>query len=47
MSGGLPPGIKWLLIVNVAIFLLGYLPRGSMVNEILGRRFRSPHWPEP
>ncbi len=35
MSGGLPWGIKWLLIVNVAIFLLGYFSRGTRVEDFL------------
>lgn len=33
-SGGLPRGIKWLLIVNVAIFLLQYFSRGSRIDDI-------------
>src|SRR5277367_3220637 len=33
VSGGLPRGIKWLLIVNVAIFLLWYLTRGTRIEE--------------
>ena len=35
MSGGLPRGIKWLLIVNVAIFLLSYFTRGTRVEDFL------------
>ncbi|PYT11877.1 MAG: DUF1751 domain-containing protein [Acidobacteria bacterium] len=34
-SGGMPRGIKWLLIVNVAIFLLQYFGRGTRVDEFL------------
>ena len=30
---GLPPGIRALLIVNVAIFLLGYLPRSLHIED--------------
>jgi membrane associated rhomboid family serine protease len=32
---GLPPGIKWLLIVNVVVFLVGYFAKGTVVDEIL------------
>ena len=31
---GLPPGIKWLLIVNVAIFLVQYFSRGTRDRRI-------------
>jgi membrane associated rhomboid family serine protease len=30
LSGGLPPGIKWLLIVNVAVFLLQFFGGGAL-----------------
>lgn len=32
-SGGLPRGIKWLLIVNVAIFLVQYFSRGTRADD--------------
>jgi len=36
LSGGLPPGIRALLISNVAIFLLQFFTRGTRINELLG-----------
>jgi membrane associated rhomboid family serine protease len=33
MQGGLPPAIKWLLIVNTAIFLVQYFSRGGMLGD--------------
>src|SRR3984957_17960315 len=32
---GLPPGIRWLLIVNVVVFLLGFFAKGTVIDEIL------------
>jgi len=34
LSGGLPPGIKWLLISNTAIFLLQWFAGGSSLGVI-------------
>jgi membrane associated rhomboid family serine protease len=33
-SGGLPPGIKWLLIVNIGIFLLRWFSQGSALTAV-------------
>ncbi|MGD1092561.1 MAG: rhomboid family intramembrane serine protease [Bryobacteraceae bacterium] len=32
---GLPPGIKWLLIVNVGIFLVQYFSKGTVIDDVL------------
>ena len=38
LSGGrLPPGIKWLLIANTAVFLLEF-------SRVADFRLCSPHW---
>lgn len=34
-SGNFPPGVKWLLIANVAIFLLQYFSAGTSLQETL------------
>ncbi len=35
MTGGLPPGIRMLLIVNVGIFLLQFFARGTWIGDVL------------
>jgi membrane associated rhomboid family serine protease len=33
-SGYFPPGVKWLLISNIAVFVLSYLARGTELGQI-------------
>src|ERR1700680_2579009 len=33
-SGGLPPGIKWLLIVNIGIFLVQWFSQGTALSSV-------------
>src|SRR5579862_8200018 len=33
LSDGLPPGIRWLLIANVVVFVLQYFSQGTSVGD--------------
>src|SRR5262249_28624886 len=35
-GSGLPRAIKWLLILNIAIFVIWYFTRGTRVDEVFG-----------
>ena len=35
VSGFFPPGVKWLLIVNIAIFIFGFFLRSTVVGSFL------------
>ncbi len=41
-SGGLPPGLRALLIANVAIFLIQYFSRGSGLSDLFARLMLTP-----